>query len=125
MNKKNKVCDKCNNQLDIFFASKETHIEQQSLLKNYGWNDDIRAFHIQMTNNSNKNQIIVLEHIFRVDKSENTPTVEILELNPKEKLRHAISRINENNNETRIFHSGDVETLVFDNLDRAYYSLGE
>ena len=127
-NKDLKLCDKCKTPHQIKFSKRVENsnyiIEKKGdHIIEYLWREDIWSIHIQVMNFSNETQVLLIYNNFRDNQNEDIPLIEEINVAPNEKLRHNFNRINDKHNKIVIYFNKTVEVQIFENIDRAYYSL--
>jgi pyruvate formate lyase activating enzyme len=129
-NKDLKLCDKCKTPHQIKFSKRVENsnyiIEKKGdHIIEYLWKEDIWSIHIQVINFSNEPQVLLIYNNFRDNQNEDIPLIEEIKVLPNEKLRHTFHKINNTHEETVIYFDETVRVQIFENLDRAFYSLEE
>ncbi|MFX0179878.1 MAG: AmmeMemoRadiSam system radical SAM enzyme [Candidatus Hodarchaeota archaeon] len=119
-NKDLTLCDKCKTPHQIKFLKRK---KDHDYIIKYAWKEDNWSIHIQVINYSNEMQILVIHNFFKEKQDNNVPIIERIKVVPNEKLRYTFNRINDKHNETDILFDKTVDVQIFENLDRAYYSL--
>jgi len=127
-NKDLQMCDKCKTPHQIKFSKREKYNDYFTDKKGeyfikYLWREDIWSIHLQVCNFSNDPQILKIYNNFGDNQDENIPSIEKINILPNEKLRHSLHRINNNHKESLIYFDENIEAQIFENLDRAFYSL--
>jgi len=113
-------CDKCKTPHRIrFFKRNRDH---HYIIK-YTWKEDNCSIHIQVVNHSNEKQILIIHNFFKEKQDKDIPLIEKIIITPNEKMRHTFNRINEKHHKIVIFFEEAVDVQIYENLDRAYYSL--
>lgn len=122
------VCDKCKTPHQIKFLKKLKHndwitdkIGDYSI--GYLWREDIWSIHIQVINFSNEPQILRIYNNFKDSQNEDFSLIENIKVLPNEKLRHSLHRFDYDHEETLIYFDENIKAQIFENLDRAFYSL--
>jgi len=121
-NKHPVFCDKCKTPHTVWFGSRSRRTNQKILTHN--WKEDFWSIHLQLNNKSSEKQSVVLVNIFNNRRKRNILRFKRINVDPKEKIRYSISRINPNHIKTAITYEESVEASIYENPDRAYYSLG-
>ena len=119
-NKDLKLCDRCKTPHQIKFLKREK--EHEYNIK-YVWKEDIWSIHIQVINNTNEIQTLIIYNSFKDDNYKDGPFIEKIKVAPNEKLRHNYNRINDKHDKSVIYFEKNLEVQIFENIDRAYYSL--
>ena len=121
------LCDKCKTPHQIRFLKSAKNSDY--IIKNaydhvieYTWKEKIWSIHVQVINYSNEKQVLLIHNDFR-DNQGNLPFMEKINVAPHEKLRYTFNRINEKQNKIVIYYDKTLDLQIFENLDRAYYSL--
>lgn len=115
-----KLCDKCKAPHQIRFLERT---KEYNYIIKYVWKEDNWSIHIQVINRSNEIQVVIIHNLFIENQNEDVPLIEKINVAPNEKLRHTFSRINDKHNKSVIYFDKTVEVQIFENIDRAYYSL--
>ncbi|MFX1355156.1 MAG: AmmeMemoRadiSam system radical SAM enzyme [Promethearchaeota archaeon] len=113
-------CDNCKTPHQIRFFKRDR--DHQYIIK-YTWKEDNCSIHIQVINHSNENQILIIQNLFKEKQEEDIPLIEKIKVASNEKLRYTFNRINEEHHKIVIFFDKTVDVQIFENIDRAYYSL--
>jgi pyruvate formate lyase activating enzyme len=124
------LCDECQTPHQIKFSKRKRNNEfiidkKGDSIIEYPWKEDIWSIHIQVFNFTNETQDLLILNKFRDHRKNDIPLIEKIKVLPNEKLRHSFHRINEDHEETTIYFDEPVRVQIFENLDRAYYSLEE
>jgi pyruvate formate lyase activating enzyme len=123
VNKHPLFCDNCKTPHTVRFSSRNLRTNKR-ILKHI-WKEDFWSIHLQLNNKSSEHQSVVLVHVFNNRRKRNTLLYKMIDLGPKEKIRYAITRIDTNHIETTLVCEKSVGASIYENPDRAYYSLGQ
>ena len=127
-NKDLELCDKCKTPHHIKFLKRAKNRDiifkrNGDYIIEYVWKKEIWSIHIQVVNCSNEKQVLIIHNLFRDNQNKDIPLIEKIKIAPNEKLRHTINRISEEHNKIVIYFDKTVKVQIFENIDRAYYSL--
>jgi pyruvate formate lyase activating enzyme len=120
VNKSLKKCDNCGHDVPMIFCTNPKNVESSLT---YIWRDDIFSVHVQIVNMTNEKKFVLIQNIFDHGTENNAPTLEKLQVAPREKIRYTFNKINSHHERSIISFEKSLDVKVFENLDRAYYGL--